>query len=215
MRGEPPLDDLVAQLLPSFPTLDAEKQTVSIKILQLLAGGNPVSHQQLADSLQLPIEAIIEILGRWWGVYYDEQGRITGYWGLTVSPTQHRVQLNGRTLYTWCAWDTLFLPALLHRTVQVESRCAQTNNRVQLTLGPEGPQNIQPADAVMSFLVPKSHDVKDDIVAHFCHFVYFFESVDAGLAWTKQRPDTFLLSIDDAYKLGKMINASLYPDIRH
>ncbi len=155
------------------------------------------------------------MLGRWWGVYYDEQERITGYWGLTLNPTQHRIQLNGQTLYTWCAWDTLFLPRLLHRTVQIESRCGQTNNGVQLTLGPEGPENIQPTGAVISFLVPDSHDVKDNIVAHFCHFVYFFESMSAGLEWTAQRPDTFLLSINDAYTLGKTINASLYPDIQY
>ncbi len=209
------LDDLVVRLLPSMPTLDAKEQTVSIKILQLLANGNPVSRQQLADSLRLPVEAVIEMLNRWWGVYYDEQERITGYWGLTVNQTQHCIQLNGRTLYTWCAWDTLFLPGLLHTTVQIESRCAQTNNRVQLTLGPKGPQNIQPAGAVMSFLVPDSSDAKDNIVAYFCHFVYFFESMDAGVAWTAQTPDTFLLSIDDAYKLGKMINAGLYPDIQY
>ncbi len=215
MRGELPLDDLVARLLPSFPTLDAKEQTLSIKILQLLASGNPVSRQQLADSLQLPVETVTEMLDRWWGVYYDEQERITGYWGLTVNPTQHCIQLNGQTLYTWCAWDTLFLPGLLNTTVQIESRCAQTNNKVQLTLAPDGPQNIQPTGAVLSFLVPDSHDVKDNIVAHFCHFVYFFESMDAGLEWTAQRPDTFLLSIDDAYTLGKMVNASLYPDIQY
>lgn len=206
------LDDLAARLLLSLPSLDAREQTVSLKLLQLLANGDPVSRQQLAESLPMPVAVINEMLDRWWGVYYDEQNRITGYWGLSVTPTKHHVLINGRTLYTWCAWDTLFLPGLLHATVAIESRCARTNNRIQLTLDPEGLQNVLPASAVMSFLVPDSHDVKDNIVANFCHFVYFFESMDAGLAWIAHTPDTFLLSIEDAYVLGQKVNAGLYPD---
>ncbi len=206
------LDDLVARLLPVLPSLDAREQTLSLKLLQLLANGNPVSRQQLAESLSVSIDVVNETLGRWWGVYYDEQHQITGYWGLSVKPTQHHVRINGRTLYAWCAWDTLFLPGLLNATVTIESRCAQTDNRIQLTLGPEGLQEVQPAGAVMSFLVPDLYAVKDNIVAHFCHFVYFFESMDAGLAWTAHTPDTFLLSMEDAWMLGKKVNAGLYPE---
>jgi len=206
------LDELAARLLLSLPSLDTQEQTISLKLLQLLANGNPVSRQQLAESLSMPADVVNETLDRWWGVYYDEQKRITGYWGLSVKPTKHQVRIHERTLYAWCAWDTLFLPGLLNATVVIESHCAQTNNRIQLTLGPEGPKNVEPVGAVMSFLVPDSYNVKDNIVAHFCHFVYFLESMDAGMAWTTHTPGTFLLSMEDAYALGQKVNAALYPD---
>ncbi len=38
------------------------------------------------------------------------------YWGLAIAETKHRLEVDGRALYTWCAWDSLFLPEILQRT---------------------------------------------------------------------------------------------------
>src|SRR3989442_9036358 len=42
--------------------------------------------------------------------YTDKQGRIIGFGGLAVREMPHRFKVDGRTLYTWCAWDSLFIP---------------------------------------------------------------------------------------------------------
>ena len=34
--------------------------------------------------------------------------------GLTLTSTTHSFEVRGQQLHTWCAWDTLFLPALLN-----------------------------------------------------------------------------------------------------
>jgi alkylmercury lyase len=47
-------------------------------------------------------------------VFRDEEGRVVGFMGLSVVAFgEHRIELGGRTLTAWCAWDALFLPELL------------------------------------------------------------------------------------------------------
>lgn len=210
---KPNLDELVKVLRASFPSLDREGQSLSLQIYQLLAQGQPVARTQLAESLQMSLAKVNEMLSRWWGMEFDERDQIIGYWGLTISPTQHRLEVDGKTLYTWCAWDTLFIPEILRTRARIESTSALSKASIRLVLSMEGVQEVEPVGAVMSFVTPETAKVKQNVVAHFCHFVYFFESMAAGIAWTSKQPGTFLLSIDDAYALGREINAVQYPDI--
>jgi alkylmercury lyase-like protein len=50
------------------------------------------------------------------------------------------------------------------------------------------------------------------VVANFCHFVHFFHSSEAGEIWIAEHPGTFLLSIEEAYALGKGKNAAQYEE---
>ena len=47
-------------------------------------------------------------------------------WELTLRPTPHGFNVDGKQLYTWCALDTLFFPAVIGRPARVESPCAAT-----------------------------------------------------------------------------------------
>ena len=207
------LDDLVEALRPAFPELNPVEQNVSIQIHRLLAQGRPLDRQHLADSLQIPVENINEMLNRWWGIDYDQQNRIIAYWGLSIRPTQHRFEADGQMMYAWCAWDTLFLPEILKSSARVESSCATTRSRIRLTLSPHQVEHVQPKSTVISFLTPDVARVKENVVAHFCCSVHFFKSEDAGRVWTSQHPGTFLLTIDQAYILGRKINAMQYRDV--
>ena len=209
----PLLNDLVEILSLAFPRLNPLEQKVSLQIHRLLAQGHPLPRQHVADSLQLPVESINDMLNRWWGIHYDNQSQIVGYWGLSIHPTQHRFEVDGQTLFTWCAWDTLFLPEILKASARVESSCATTRSSIRLTLSPDGLDHIDPSNAVVSFITPDAARVKENVVTHFCDSVHFFKSEDAGLEWTGQHPGTFLLTIDQAHTLGRKINAMQYPDI--
>ena len=64
----------------------------------------------------------------------DKEGNIVGWMGLSQKDHPHKFRINGHKLATWCAWDTLFLPALLKRTAKVESTCPSTKELVRLTM---------------------------------------------------------------------------------
>jgi alkylmercury lyase len=117
--------------------------------------------------------------------------------------------IDGQKLSAWCAWDTLFLPELLGKPAEVESR-SPGDGAVKLIVTPTGVERVEPEDAQLSFLVPDSAKVETGIVSTFCHFVHFFPSRPAGEAWAAQRPGTFILSVAEAHAVARSKNQAQY-----
>src|SRR5713101_9813225 len=86
------------------------EQHLSLELYRLLASGEPVRRELLAERLQVPIEIVDRTLNTWPGVFSNHQGRIVGYWGLSLPAayaSPHRLVIEGVRLSAWCAWDTL------------------------------------------------------------------------------------------------------------
>jgi len=56
-------------------------------------------------------------------------------------PTQHRVRAGGVDYFANCAWDALGIPAALHRSAEVVSRCAQSREPLLVLVGRDGPED--------------------------------------------------------------------------
>ena len=54
-------------------------------------------------------------------------------------PTQHRVLAGNREYVANCAWDALGIVAALHEPATIISECAQSGERLELAVGPDGP----------------------------------------------------------------------------
>ena len=207
--------DAALSLFPGeFLKLSGAGQKVSVHVYRLLAKGAPVCLEDLAREADLPEEQVRRILREWPGVFYDDGGRIIGYWGLALPETAHRFEVEGRILYTWCAWDSLFIPAILGKSARVETRCPETGTAICLVVTPQGIADRQPTDIVMSFLDPEAAKIRENVMLHFCHYVHFFGSQEAGSQWVSKHPGTYLLSIKDAYTLGRRKNEAQYQYLR-
>ncbi|MHB1142333.1 MAG: organomercurial lyase [Sulfuricaulis sp.] len=205
-------DALARVFVDAFPAMDAGHQRLALALYRLLAEGHAVAPARLADTLDSPVEDIEHTLGEWPGVFKDDQGHIIGFWGVTVKEMPHHLEVNGNTVYAWCAWDTLFLPALLDATVKVASRCAQTGEPVQLTVAPERIESVEPASTVVSFLVPDARKLREHVTTSFCHFVHFFRDSETGSHWTGAHLGSFLITLDEAFDIGWRVNAARYRD---
>lgn len=210
---EPQEVDL-ADLLNAFPEefheLTPDQQNISLQLYRTLAEGRPVSPARIAATLRLAEPGVRAILDGWPGVYYDDDRCVIGYWGLAVREMDHRFEVEGKILYTWCAWDSLFLPELIRMTARVESSCPVTGARIRLTVSPEGVQECHPAESVMSFLKPQAGRFRQDVIQHFCHYVHFFSSPEVGAQWVAEHEGTFLLSLDQALELARRKNRAQY-----
>ncbi len=204
------LNKLVNLFVDTFPQLSVDDQHLTLKLYQLLAEGEPVSYSRLSKALGQSTDVAKETLAQWPGVFYDESDRIVAFLGLSVEKTQHQLVVNGRTVYSWCAWDTLFIPELLNATINISSICGASGEEVKLTASPSGIESVVPGDAVMSFIIPDENDLRENITANFCHFVYFFRSFKDGEAWISRHDGTFLLSLEEAFKVGQLVNAARY-----
>jgi len=75
-------------------------------------------------------------------------------------PTQHVVIVDGKQYFANCAWDALAIPAALHRSGMVYSRCEQSGEPLRLAVGTDGPE---PSTWLFHCLVPAAK-WWDDIV---------------------------------------------------
>jgi len=214
LAPRPDIGRLAEPFVTGFPKMNPEAQRLASTLYRLLAAGLPVSHEQLATALDRPRERVDQTLAQWPGVFHDDAGRVIGFWGLALAPMTHKLTLGAKTLYAWCAWDTLFLPALLDATLGVESRCAESGASIRLTVSPAGIHNVEPAATAVSFLDPDVQKLRENMTAHFCHFVHFFRSGAEAQRWCDRHPATFVLTLEQAFALGAEVNAARYPDIR-
>jgi len=99
-------DDLQALLdaLPKeFMHLNQQQQKIAIALYRLLAKGETVNRQQLAEEAEVTtadINALFELTG---GVYFNDDNNIIGFWGLTNQPMGHKFVVDGVDLSAWCA----------------------------------------------------------------------------------------------------------------
>jgi alkylmercury lyase len=146
-------------------------------------------------------------------VFRDDQQRVVGFNGLAVREIgAHRLHLDGRTLSAWCAWDTLFLPELLGvQSARVTSRSPASGAEIALTVTAAGATEVEPEDTVVSLLVPDG-EVDTDVLRRFCRFVHFFASSEDGDRWVSEHPRTFLVSLREAFSLGRLVNNARFGD---
>jgi alkylmercury lyase len=64
----------------------------------------------------------------------DEAGRVVGIHGLTLRPTRHRFDVAGRPHNTWCAFDSVGIPAALGLDAVARTDCPTCGAKVTVEL---------------------------------------------------------------------------------
>ena len=180
------------------------------ELVRLLASGRPVAREHLATVLQMTAEQVAEVLAGLADIELDPNGNVVG-WGLTFVPTPHRFRVQGQTFYTWCALDALTYPALLQLTACVESSCPVSGAPVTLSVTPTGVHDLAPASAIVSLVIPEQGSSCNGDRGSFCNRSLFFRSRRDALIWQASSPRARLLSVADAYQVGRLIARSRYP----
>jgi len=84
-------------------------------------------------------------------LFLEEDGEIRMAPPFSGIPTQHVVDVGGRSYFANCAWDALGIPAALRKEAAVLSRCEQSGVPLRLAVGLEGPE---PSDWLFHCAVP-------------------------------------------------------------
>jgi len=201
---------LSAYFVQAFPEMNKLEQQIALAIYRTLAKAKPVTTESIAKTVKHKQEAVDNIIHSWPGIFFNDDNGIIGFWGLTILEMPHRMTANENTVYTWCAWDALFIPELINKTTRVNSECPVTNKNIELQVSATKVSVINNQEIMVSFLKPDLDDFKNDVTTNFCHFVFFFSNREAGEQWCSEHPNTFLLSLQDAFTVGKHMNAARY-----
>jgi len=209
--GMPPANlEQLAERLAAALTRGPEDEAfpLSRPILQLLIRGQPVVPDEIAVAAGRSLDDVRAILRSHPSIEWDDAGRVVGL-GLTLRPTPHHFEVEGRTLFTWCALDALLFPALLGVRAHITSPCPVTRTLVRVEASPEGVHVVEPADALVSLVVPApaEHGAEHgrDVRAAFCNHVHFLSSPEAAARWRATHPDGLAIPVADAFRLGQRL----------
>ena len=199
-----PTYDLQELAAPLLAVVDgAPEQFARLIALQdLLLAGQPVSPERLASRFHLARE---EVPALFQGAERDPEGNFVG-WGLTLVPTPHSYQINGRQFYVWCAGDAITFP-LLHKTSAViASRDPISGEAVRLIGTPAGARDVEPSTAVVSWVrSPSETNTLETVQAAFCNFIHFFASVETASEYLSAHSELVIVPIDDVFQIGKLL----------
>jgi alkylmercury lyase len=181
---------------------DVEAAELLPYAIRLLSEGEPVELERLAAAAGRTLEEVATELDEQASAERDGDGRLVGL-ALTLRPTPHRFTVDGRTLYAWCATDTLVFPVILGKPGVVESTCPQTGQPIRIELTPDAVERLDPPAAVMSAVRPigKLADVR----AATCNHGHFFSSAAASADWVRQHPDGYVYPVEEAFRLDREV----------
>lgn len=196
---------LAAEFTAAHPDLDPSQQRLALATYRLLGEGRPFRPEELARRGDLPTEEVASFFDEWPMVQRDRQGRVVAFGGLTLEPTSHALEVDGRTLHTWCALDTLFLPELLGRPARIRSTSPETGETISLTVDGAGVHDVAPEGAAMTLHGVGGFDLQN-VVGTFCCYVHFFASEQAARAWAERSEGTYVASIAEGFEYGRLYN---------
>jgi alkylmercury lyase len=200
--GTSDLQDLAASITAPMRTMAGETFLEIVPpTLESLARGKPTSPEEIAGAAGKSPEEVRAALDRFPSAEWDEQGRLVGL-GLTLQLTPHRLEVEDRTLFAWCALDALLFPILLGRLASIESPCRGTGELVHIEVTPAGLEAVEPLSAVVSIVAARD-------LANFrrvgCNNTHFFSSPEASSRWLDKHPGASILPLEDAFRLGRLI----------
>lgn len=189
----------------------ASLANLAVAMYESLATGSalsPTNFDGLSAASGIAADVIRVAAARW--LEFDGDGGLTGFGGLTLQPTQHRLVLDGHDFYLWCVLDGFVVAHALGRPVRIETHCPTTGTRIEVLASREGVEHVEPRNAVMSVIVPESGAAcsVSDTRHGFCDFVNFYRSEQVALDSAK-RPGAAVLTMDMAFALARRLTLPL------
>ena len=199
---ETTVQDLASAIAAATIDIDEQGRRIVISVYDLLAQGDPVTSAEIAGHAYEPETVVVAKLNGWPGVFWDDQGRVVGFWGLAIPEMDHRFHAeNGKPMYAWCALDPFLIVPVIGRSARVESKDPVTGEPITMTVTPRGINDLSPATGVVSFLAPnKPFDF--DVIESFCNFVLNFASRESAERWAAERDGIVLLPAAEAFEVG-------------
>src|SRR5438309_151383 len=170
---------------------------------QLLASGFPVEVDSLASSMACPLGIVVSTLDeldRAGRIRRDGRGRVIGSAGLNVVPDRHRIELDGRTFWTWCAYDILGIFGASVATGTAFSRSPATGRAIQVRFYDGRPQ----IEGAVLFRPSDSYaECCTNIYEEWCPNSNLFEDQKSAESWSTRRGlKGRILSLEGASELA-------------
>jgi hypothetical protein len=153
---------------------------------RLLQTGRAVPIWELASDLDRPVgevEARVAALSAEGRMRLDAEGRVIGAAGLSVEPDRHRVEIAGRSFWTWCAWDLLGIFGALRADGMSRSISPWSGAPLEVRFRRGRPE---PSPLVVFRPDDVYRERCQDLYREWCSNSNLFESREAAEAWSER-----------------------------
>jgi alkylmercury lyase len=177
---------------------------LTIRTMQALSKGKPISPSKLASLWEVPIEqvqSVLEAAVANGNAEIDSDGNLVGGI-LSLNPTSHRISMNDQQLYAWCAYDAIYAPGVVGQTARIESEDPVTGTLIRVVVTPEGVEEVQPEGAVAS-IVKGNTDMRGGPESPRCTQMLFFESHQSAEQWLLDRTNVAILTVEEVFDLAE------------
>lgn len=179
------------------------------RIFHRLATRGPLNlddiHAEAAD-LGIAGGEAAELVDSW--AERDDTGGIVGL-GVTYNPTPHRMRIEGRDMWAWCAIDTLIFAILLDTTISVSSDAPGGGGTSRVEVSPAGVSGSAPDGAVITWPTRERDQVDLSSTAAiwgtFCHHSFLFPSREDAERWADGRADIEILPLDEGFAIARAL----------
>lgn len=185
--------------------LTPEHRAVLRQAFDAVAGGFPVGPGELAAFLGVSLRKISQRLHELEAMGFlqtDKGGAVEGAAGLSLSPTRHRLTVNGQKLFTWCAEDAVGIPAALGWNVKISSSCGDCSS--PLTIYMAAGEICEP-DWTTSVRLWLTDMHERPICTETCPHILFFCRQEHGERWLRDQSQNSgrLITLDEAVDIGR------------
>lgn len=205
---------LTEQLDRFAPTLEllAERWRSSGPLLvhgiPLLARGRPVSVEEIALAANTDPGAVERAVGSA-RCKRDARGRLIDLYGLTLTPTLHRLTIDGKVLFGCCALWAHVIPKLVDRPVKVESVDPIRRELVHLALSPKAIESVDPPGAVATLAVASQEALDRDVCEAWCCQVAHFVSQQSAEELAAGRPTCHVVELAELRRASERFHQAI------
>lgn len=151
------MTDFAEEIEQFLRSCSPEESAVLRHGFRAILDGRPVTVPELPATLGLPAAVAKAAVGRLTErgviVLEPETEEIVGARGLSLSGTSHRLILEGRRLYAFCAVDAIGIPVALGTDAIVESQCHHC--RASLTVHLRGEAVVHAPEGMVIWVVER------------------------------------------------------------
>jgi alkylmercury lyase len=121
---------------------------------------------------------------------------------LSLIPTDHRISMDGKQLFAWCAYDAIYSPGVVGKTAQIDSKDPITGAPIRITITPTEVADVHPEASVVS-VVGGETDMRGGPESPRCSQMLFFESRESAQTWLQGRANVAILTVEEAFKIAR------------
>ena len=184
-------------LLPGFSLL-ARGRPVSVEEIARGAGTDPGEVERAVDAARCE---------------RDEKGRLIDLYGLTLTPTMHRLTIDGKVLFSCCALWAQVIPKLVDRTVQVDSVDPMRRETVSLAISPARIESVDPPAAVATLAVASQDAIDRDVGEAWCSQVSHFVSRESAEEFAAARSTCHVVELSELRRATERFHQAIWSAI--